>query len=190
MDRQQEMVAEFHGAFGHPIAEVPHLIDMELAKNRAKWTKDEIEREFLEAIGDYDIVGAYDALIDGLYFIYGTAVAMGLDLEPGFLVVHRANMAKLGPNGEKIVDADGKVQKPEGWVPPEELLIPIVTKQMEDGRIYTLAKAAAEAYINGEEIALPKLTPGDIVKVTQAISILLRMTNPDAHERWAEEFGS
>ena len=40
-----------------------------------------------------------DALADLLYFIYGTAVAYGIDMESVFLEIHRSNMTKIRPAG-------------------------------------------------------------------------------------------
>ena len=37
-----------------------------------------------------------------------------------FAIVHDANMAKLWPDGKpRYRESDGKVAKPEGWIPPE-----------------------------------------------------------------------
>ncbi len=54
-----------------------------------------------------------DALVDLLYVTYGAAVEMGVDLEPFFDEVHRANMCKVPGEG------GGKSRKPEHWVPPD-----------------------------------------------------------------------
>lgn len=140
---KQGAVREFHEAFGHPVALEPTMPSEELVKNRVKWTVDEVQREFLEAFEEGDMVKMYDALVDGLYFIYGTGVVMGLDLDKGFSVVHAANMAKLGPNGEKLYDEDGKVRKPEGWVPPEVELEKILKRQTEDGQVFRIGRYIA-----------------------------------------------
>lgn len=186
---ESRMVAEFHSAFGHPIAEEPMLLTMERARARVKWTVDEVQREFLEAIEAGDIVAAYDALLDGKYFIEGTAIEMGLDLEPGFLAVHRSNMAKLGTDGKPVPpDADGKVQKPEGWEPPEAKLAVLIEKQVEEARIYRLSTELAQAYVEHGEITLENITPGDVVKVIQGVAVVLHATNRPAFNRWGEEY--
>lgn len=63
-------------------------------------------------------------LCDVLYVTIGTAVAMGLDIEPFFEEVHKANMSKL----EGVVETkDGKVQKSDTYRPPQlELLEPVM----------------------------------------------------------------
>lgn len=189
MDTKQSMTEQFHRAFGHPVGEFPQLPTLDEVQRRAKWLREEID-EMVEAVEDGDIVKFYDSLVDIDYLNNGTATITCLDLEAGFPVVHGANMAKLDGEGNPIYAPDGKIMKPEGWVPPEEKLEVLIVKQMEDGRIFALAKAAAAAYTGGEELTLPKLSPGDIVKVTQGVSLILQATDPDAHERWAEEFGS
>lgn len=55
-----------------------------------------------------------DALIDQMYVIIGTLLAMGIDMWPLWREVQRANMAKVG--GPVV---DGKVRKPAGWSPPD-----------------------------------------------------------------------
>lgn len=56
-----------------------------------------------------------DDIVDSVYVIVGTASALGIDIEPVWEAVQRANMAKLtGPIRE-----DGKQLKPEGWTPPD-----------------------------------------------------------------------
>lgn len=61
-----------------------------------------------------------DALIDLIYVTIGAGVALRHDMQGAWNEVHRTNMAKLGPDGKPIIrESDGKVQKPEGWLPPE-----------------------------------------------------------------------
>lgn len=132
MNKMQQQVTEFHKAFGHPVAEAPTMIDAELAKKRFDWMHEELD-EFAEAILNGDLVKAYDAVLDILYFAVGTAVVMGLDVEAGFDAVHQANMDKLGADGKPIYrDFDGKVQKPEGWTPPERRLAAVLAERLAE----------------------------------------------------------
>lgn len=55
-----------------------------------------------------DMVKIYDALIDIQVFNDGTAIAFGLDIEPGFSVVHQNNMNKLWEEHELA-------RVPDGW---------------------------------------------------------------------------
>lgn len=62
------------------------------------------------------LVGQVDALTDISYFNYGSFVVAGVDPQPIFDIVQRANMGKLGPDGKPIYrKEDGKIAKPEGW---------------------------------------------------------------------------
>jgi predicted HAD superfamily Cof-like phosphohydrolase len=49
-------------------------------------------------------------LADVVYVAYGTALAYGIDLDAVLAEVHRANMSKLGLDGQPII-RDGKVAK-------------------------------------------------------------------------------
>lgn len=64
-----------------------------------------------------------DDVADVNYVVNGTGVAMGIDGEAIFEIVHEANMQKLtGP-----VREDGKQLKPPGWQPPE----PVISRHLE-----------------------------------------------------------
>ncbi len=71
--------------------------------------------EFRMAWEGSDRVAMIDALCDLLYVTLGAAVEMGVELDPFFREVHRANMEKFG--GE--IRPDGKQLKPSGWLPPD-----------------------------------------------------------------------
>ena len=78
------------------------------------------------------LVGQGDALTDGLYFIMGSFNENGLKPTPLFDIVQGANMAKLGADGKPIIrESDGKIMKPEGWMPPEPQLEAEVLRQIE-----------------------------------------------------------
>jgi predicted HAD superfamily Cof-like phosphohydrolase len=79
----------------------------------------------LRAVAEPDWPLVLDGLCDLLYVTIGTAVELGIDLDPFFEEVHRANMAKVGGG----YDANGKTRKPEGWQPPriEELWLRAVS---------------------------------------------------------------
>lgn len=78
-------------------------------------TRDEFFAKHLTHIKP-DLTEAVDGLCDLIYVAYGTAEAIGIDLEPFFNLVHAANMAKE----DRAVDAHGKRGgKPTGWVDPK-----------------------------------------------------------------------
>jgi predicted HAD superfamily Cof-like phosphohydrolase len=74
--------------------------------------------ELCDAEEANDLVEIADALADIIYIACGTAVSYGIPLDKVFEEVHRSNMAKL-VDGKVLRREDGKVQKPEGWTPPD-----------------------------------------------------------------------
>src|SRR5256885_10536197 len=111
-------VKEFHARFRHPVREAPALLTAERAAARAAWMQEEVA-EFLAA---HTVPDQADAMIDLIYFALGTLVEMGVRPEKLFDIVHGANISKRPANGAMVFAADGKVEKPEGWVPPETRL--------------------------------------------------------------------
>lgn len=150
MNPYQEAVETFHQATGSTIGETPELRDTEL---RAKLILEEAV-ETAAAMGfrasgylfdpntglplfstnklyeEPVFPDAIDGLVDLVYVTLGAAVAWGIDLDPFFEEVQRANMSKAsGPRR-----GDGKVLKPEGWKPPDiEAVLDLV-------RLYTKAQ--------------------------------------------------
>lgn len=62
------------------------------------------------------LVDQVDALIDVLYFTYGSFSLLGVDPEPIMEIVHQANMGKLFPDGKPRYDpVTNKVLKPDNW---------------------------------------------------------------------------
>lgn len=121
MKKQIKMVQEFHERFGHPVGEVLTELDEKRVEFRADLMAEEV-REYRHAKTYIDQI---DAIVDLLYFAYGTLVEMGIrdtTAEKCFQLVHDANMAKLGPDGKPIYNERGKVMKPQGWIGPEDRL--------------------------------------------------------------------
>lgn len=141
MNRWQQAVAEFHRETEGTIGLETAIRDREL---RAKLIMEEAV-ETVAALGFHvtaeineptcdprvtvasfeklfhepDLIEYIDGMCDLIYVVAGSAVAAGVDLEPHFEEVHRANMMKLtGPKRE-----DGKQLKPEGWLPPDHQTI-------------------------------------------------------------------
>jgi predicted HAD superfamily Cof-like phosphohydrolase len=113
MTSAQEMVAAFHREFG---LVAPEQLDVEHFPGELRIRLIEEEAgEFAAAVRAGDVPEMVDALCDLLYVTYGAAVALGVDLEPFFDAVHRANMAKAGGYRRE----DGKWMKPAGWQPPD-----------------------------------------------------------------------
>jgi len=67
-----------------------------------------------------------DALVDIWYYSLNCAAQKGINLSSVFDLVHAANMRKVNPStGMRVKRADGKIEKPVGWCPPN------VTKEMQ-----------------------------------------------------------
>ena len=110
-------VKDFHQAFGQRVGETPELPSKEERELRRKLLAEEYT-EYVVAEYNNDIVEIADALADIIYIAAGTAVSYGIPLDRVFSEVHRSNMAKL-VDGKVIRRSDGKVQKPDGWNPPD-----------------------------------------------------------------------
>ena len=113
MSPEQAMVKAFHEKYGAPSADQPTMISIKDRMRRARLIFSEAA-EFIEAADKDDFVEMIDALADILVVTYGTAVEMGVDLEPVFREVQRSNMSK---NGGK--DPGGKILKGPGFSPPD-----------------------------------------------------------------------
>lgn len=62
------------------------------------------------------LVDQVDALIDLLYFTYGSFSLLGVDPTELFAIVHEANMGKLFPDGKpRYHEVTHKVLKPDDW---------------------------------------------------------------------------
>lgn len=86
---------------------------------------------YLEPSGDpeqIEDVDAFDKHLDGIYIHIGSLHKLGLSSEQivdGLQVVHNANLQKTGTK-----DSEGKVCKPDNFVPPEEQLQLILDKRV------------------------------------------------------------
>jgi predicted HAD superfamily Cof-like phosphohydrolase len=115
MNLEQQMVLEFHKTVGHGWQATPNVGISVTLKNLRRALIAEEFRELVKAMDDQDMVAIADGLADLLYVVYGCAIAYGIDMEPVFAEVHRANMRKVGGSHR----ADGKQLKPEGWQGPD-----------------------------------------------------------------------
>jgi predicted HAD superfamily Cof-like phosphohydrolase len=110
-------VRDFHIAFGQRVGDKAELpTDENERQLRIKLLEEEFNEYLAGEVKD-DIVEIADALADIIYIACGTAVSYGIPLDEIFNEVHRSNMAKL-VDGKVIRREDGKIQKPEGWTPP------------------------------------------------------------------------
>jgi predicted HAD superfamily Cof-like phosphohydrolase len=132
MNDWQKKVRAFHIATGQPHKSTPGDISDERKLLRERL----IREEFYELVYAMDkglMAATADAIADLLYVVLGTAVELGIDMDPIFQAVHNANMTKI--NGP--VREDGKQLKPEGWQPPD------IEKLLDD----QISEAAAQGLL-------------------------------------------
>lgn len=131
---EHEKVKQFHRVMGVPVAAKPTMPDEATRLLRCRLLLEET-LEFIKAsgcvvfgltshYGVYHLAGATPDLAamaqeneDVVYIAMGNRCAIGTDVRV-FDEVHRANMAKAGPDGVRK-NAIGKVEKPDGWKPPD-----------------------------------------------------------------------
>ncbi|ANP49889.1 putative HAD superfamily Cof-like phosphohydrolase [Streptomyces griseochromogenes] len=112
------LVREFHRTFGLDARATPSEVSPELAAQRG-----ELLAEEAAEVAEVSVEGPLDRLAhelaDVVYVAYGTALVHGIDLDAVIAEIHRANMSKLGPDGEVARRADGKVLKGEHYRAPD-----------------------------------------------------------------------
>lgn len=115
-----EMVREFHEVFKLPIYQYPYIEDTQQNELRIRLLREEVA-ELETALKENNPVEVIDALSDIQYILDGTYLALGFhEIKiKGVRVAHESNMKKLDENGQPIIRADGKILKPDGWVPPD-----------------------------------------------------------------------
>lgn len=116
------MVQEFHTQFEIPIATTPSIPDEATQTLRTRLIEEEFQ-ELQEAMHNKDLPNMAKELADLLYVVYGTAVSLGIDMEPVFKEVHRSNMSKVGGYKRE----DGKWVKPPTYSPAD--IQPIIKNQ-------------------------------------------------------------
>ncbi|MFI2205905.1 MazG nucleotide pyrophosphohydrolase domain-containing protein [Streptomyces sp. NPDC020192] len=113
-----DLVREFHHAFGLDARSTPTEVAPELAAHRG-----ELLAEEAAEVAEVAVEGPLDRLAhelaDVVYVAYGTALVHGFDLDQVIAEIHRANMSKLGPDGQVARRADGKVLKGEHYRAPD-----------------------------------------------------------------------
>lgn len=107
-------VRAFHEAIGMELPETPQLPSLAVQALRQTLLQEEYT-ELQAAVNAGDLVAIAQEAADLLYVTYGLCLTYGIDLNPVFAEVHRANLAKTtGPRR-----ADGKQLKPADWQPPD-----------------------------------------------------------------------
>ena len=112
-----EDVKTFMKTFGQMVRTKPQFPDEETTQLRYDLIKEEL-KELEHAMKTKDLKEVADALTDILYVTYGAGCAYGIDLDKCFKEVQRANMSKLGKDGNPIYDEKGKVMKGPNYSEP------------------------------------------------------------------------
>lgn len=128
MRRVMSDVEAFNAACSVPMRRTPGLCAPDELALARKLIYEEVVEELLptidalaagEDISD-NLVALADACIDSVYVIAGLMLRLGI---PGHIVwdiVQTTNMAKIdAETGAVRRREDGKILKPDGWVPPE-----------------------------------------------------------------------
>lgn len=124
MHKPQKQVNNFSLMTQQYHQHTPGIPPEDIIKLRKKLIREE-QDELFEALDQKNLPEAADALADLLYVVYGTASALGINMEPVFDEVHRANIQKR----EGPIREDGKQLKPKNWQPPQ--IKPILKEQTQ-----------------------------------------------------------
>ena len=89
------MVQEFHEQFDIHVSPTPAIPDEPTKILRKRLIQEEFE-ELQEAMEEKDLPSIAKELADLLYVVYGTAVSLGIDMEPVFQEVHRFQYEQSG----------------------------------------------------------------------------------------------
>lgn len=121
MTKEQQQVHEFMTYFEQDTPPFPTLPGSTVRLLRVSLIQEELDELKLALIKEGSLVLSADALGDLLYVVLGTAVALGIDLDPIFQEIHFSNMTKfhLDHAGRRYIKktALGKVIKPLTYSP-------------------------------------------------------------------------
>jgi predicted HAD superfamily Cof-like phosphohydrolase len=110
-------VREFQTVGQQIVNDLPTINSFKDCELRYKLMKEE-NLEYLGACYNNDKVEILDALVDKAYVLFGTINFHGMQdiFSEAFRRVHANNMTKF-PNGKVLRNLEGKIIKPEGFVP-------------------------------------------------------------------------
>lgn len=107
----------------------------ELEEAMAAFNASETDQEETQAKAD-----ALDAICDSIWVLIGLARTMDLPLEAGWDAVASTNLKKIDPVlGTVRRDDNGKIMKPERWVPPD--MVRLVKEWNEQRKVRGLPEA-------------------------------------------------
>lgn len=113
-------VKNFMIACSQQVVETPCF--NEWTEGQAKLYMSLIAEEYGELLTGWikgDLVEIADACADLVWVIQGLNHSLGIPQQKVWDEVARSNMSKISENGKVLKRADGKVQKPETYSPPD-----------------------------------------------------------------------
>ena len=116
--KMAQKVRSFQKASGQVVNKKPTTLEVKEVQLRYDLMREE-NIEYQDAGLSKNKVEILDACADQLYILLGTINAHGLQdlIGPAFELVHKNNMTKVGPDGKVLRNPDGKILKPQGFVP-------------------------------------------------------------------------
>lgn len=116
--KMAQQVRSFQKASGQVVNKKPADLEVKEVQLRYDLMREE-NIEYQDAGLSKNKVEVLDACVDQLYILLGTINAHGLQdlIGPAFELVHKNNMTKVGPDGKVLRNPDGKILKPQGFVP-------------------------------------------------------------------------
>ena len=116
--KMAQQVQSFQKASGQVVNKKPTTLEVKEVQLRYDLMREE-NIEYQDAALSKNKVEILDACADQLYILLGTINAHGLQdlIGPAFELVHKNNMTKVGPDGKVLRNPDGKILKPQGFVP-------------------------------------------------------------------------
>lgn len=125
----EELVEFLHASADNPVEFQGMVEQLHAALDKA------VAKVNQRGTASVSLVGQVDALVDLLYFTYGSLALMGVDPAPLFDLVHEANMGKIFPDGKAHFDPiTHKILKPADWeekYAPEPALQKALAEQLE-----------------------------------------------------------
>ena len=117
IERRKKLIAEEAKETCDALQKLKEIRDRVNQTTEAKDYRENIDLQLKAQDALREVV---DGLVDTVVVVLGTAVEMGVDLDPAWAEVHLTNMAKYPYHKNEW----GKVLKPEGWTPPDIPLVP------------------------------------------------------------------
>ena len=116
--KMAQQVRSFQKASGQVVNKKPTDLEVKEVQLRYDLMREE-NIEYQDAGLSKNKVEVLDACVDQLYILLGTINAHGLQdlIGQAFELVHKNNMTKVGPDGKVLRNPDGKILKPQGFVP-------------------------------------------------------------------------